>query len=187
MELDLHEYIPPSPRLALNRFHTPVNVYKHSITPLVPRSEFPLNDKTASAWGVSLSPRTEKEIAQLEWSPFNVGLRCGTPSKVTVLEVKSQGAQDWLDMEGILPETPMWLTRSARYYLFSYLHTEQPITKLYWGLNLLNDGAIVTYPGSMYEDGRFVCWEESPDFIEPADLPRLLVPGHTLMSPVPVA
>jgi hypothetical protein len=182
--LDLQEYIPPTPRLPLNRFHTPLNIYQHAVIPLMPRSDRPLDDKTRLAWSSSIDPTSDPEIAQLDWSPFNVGLQCGTPSNVTVLEVKSQGAQDWLDMEGMLPETPMWVTRLARYYLFKYLQTEQPTTELYWGVNLLNDGTIVTYPGSMYEDGRIVCWEESPDFTEPAGLPRLLLPGKGLLSPV---
>ena len=31
------------------------------------------------------------------------------------------------------------------------------------GLTLLNEGTFVIYPGSIYDDGRLVYWEDSPD------------------------
>lgn len=76
-----------------------------------------------------------------------------------------------------MPWTPRWLTRTSRCYLFNYVpEATDPITELRPGLRLLNDGAHVIYLGSIYDDGRLVYWEQSPDFAEPADLPDWLVP-----------
>lgn len=181
--MNLDNYIPPSPRLTHNRFWLPIRTYKHAVMPLMPRSECPLDREARVAWRVPTNATTDDEIDAWELSPFNVGMHCGMPSNVTVLEVKSQSAQDWLD-EQELPRTPQWLSRGARYYLFNYFHTGQSVTDVCPGLQLLNDGTFVIYPGSIYEDGRLVYWEESPDFIEPADLPAWLVPPQNLVGSI---
>jgi hypothetical protein len=126
---------------------------------------------------VPTNASTDDEIEQLDLSPFNVGLRCGEASGVTVLKVFTQAAQDWLDVEE-LPRTPQWLSRTARYYLFNYVPLPNTVTELVPGLQLLNDGGVVIYPGSIYEDGRLVYWEDCPDCTKVADLPDWLLPSN---------
>jgi hypothetical protein len=102
-------------------------------------------------------------------------MHCGSPSRATVLEVTTEAAQLWLDDQD-LPVTPQWLSRRSRYYLFNYIPLDRTVTQIRPGVQLLNDGAAVLYPGSIYEDGHLVYWEISPDEEEDKDLPAHLVP-----------
>lgn len=172
--------MPPRPNLAPNRFWLPIRVYDHAVFPLMPCSDVPLDRETRLEWEVPVNASTDDEIEQLDFSPFNVGLHCGRPSDITVLEVTTQAAQLWLD-EQDLPRTPHWLSRRARYYLFNYTPLADFLTEIQPGLRLLNDGTFVIYPGSIDEDGRLVYWEDCPDCAEVADLPDWLAPFDTLV------
>jgi hypothetical protein len=174
--LNLNDYLPPRPYLAENRFWVPIRLYDHGVFPLMPWSEELLNEGTRLAWDVPADASSDAEIEQLDLSAFNVGLRCGKLSGVTVLKVSTQAAQDWLDDQE-LPRTPQWLGRGARYYLFKYAPLPNATTEVLPGLHLLNDDAFVIYPGSIYDDGRLVYWEDCPDCTEAADLPDWLVPA----------
>lgn len=164
--------VPPTPYLPQNRFSLPIS-YGHAVLPLMPGSDLPLDSATHLAWNPPVNPTSEDEIDQLEFSPFNVGMLCGKQSNVTVLEVATESAQSWIYEQELL-NTPHWLTRSARYYLFNYFCTGQTFTEIRAGLQLLNDGTFVIYPGSIYDDGRAVYWEDSPEFTEVAHLPEWL-------------
>jgi len=178
--LNLNDNLPPRPYLAQNRFWLPIRVYDHAVLPLMPCSDLPLNRETRRAWDIAVNPTNDDEIEQLDLSPFNVGMHCGKASDVTVLAVTSQSAQEWLDDQE-LPETPQWFSRGARYYLFNYAPLRDPVTEIRPGLQLLNDGKFVIYPGSIYEDGHSVYWEVCPDCAEPADLPSWSIPFDTLV------
>ena len=178
--MNLHDY-PPQPIRPGNRFWLPLCAYDHAVIPLMPFSDVPLDHETRLAWDPPVNPTTDDQIAQLELSPFNVGIHCGLPSRVTVLEVASQAAQQWLD-DHELPRTPQWLSRRSRCYLFKYTPLGQTFTEVRPGLQLLNEGTFVVYPGSIYDDGRLVYWEDSPDWTEVADLPAWLIPPQSLIQ-----
>jgi hypothetical protein len=177
--LNLDDYLPPQPSLAQNRFWLPFRAYHHAVIPLMPRSEWPLDRATREAWNVPPGI-TDDDIDHLELTPFNVGMLCGTDSGVTVLEVTTHAAQQWLDDQE-LPRTPHWLSRRSRCYLFNYMPLGQTVTEVRPGLQLLNEGTFVIYPGSMYEDGRLVYWEDSPDEALIPSLPAWLVPPQSLI------
>lgn len=178
--MNLEDHIPPRPYLAQNRFWLPIRVYDHAILPLMPCSDVPLNRETRRAWDMPVNATTDDEIEQLDLSPFNVGMHCGKPSDATVLAVTTQSAQEWLDDQE-LPDTPQWFSRGARYYLFNFKPLPNTVTDIRPGLQLLNDGTFVIYPGSIHEDGHTVYWEICPDCVEVADLPAWLVPFDTLV------
>jgi hypothetical protein len=181
--LNLDDYLPPHPVQPGNRFWYPIRVFDHTVTPLLPFSDEPLADAPILPPGGNFEAITEDEIDEWEFTHFNVGLLCGKASGVTVLEVTTHAAQLWLAEQG-LPSTPQWLSRCSRCYLFNYIEDmlPDPITQIRPGLRLLNDGAHVIYPGSIYDDGRLVYWEESPDWVELADLPEWLVPSSNVIQ-----
>lgn len=174
--MNLDDNIPPRPYLAQNRFWLPIRVYDHAVFPLMPCSDVPLDRETRLTWELPVNATTDDDIEQLDASPFNVGLHCGMPSDVTVLAVTSQSAQEWLDDQD-LPPTPQWFSRGARYYLFNYAPQLDTFTEIRPGLQLLNDGTFVIYPGSIFEDGPLAYREVCPDCAELVDLPDCLAPA----------
>jgi hypothetical protein len=58
----------------------------------------------------------------------------------------------------------------------------EPTTELRPGLRLFGTGAHVPLPGSIYNDGRVVHWETSPDECVIEDLPCWLVPPAALQT-----
>jgi hypothetical protein len=179
--LNLDDFLPPHPFLPHNRFWLPIRVFEHAVIPLLPYSEELLYPVAELPPAVKFDAIADDEIDEWEVSPFNVGLLCGKLSNATVLQVTTHSAQLWLD-EQELPRTPQWLSRRSRYYLFNHVPDGlcDPVTDIRPGVRLLNDGAYAIYPGSIYDDGRLVYWEESPDWAEVADLPQWLVPAAGL-------
>lgn len=181
--MNLDDYLPPHPILPWDRFWFPIRIFRHAVIPLLPFSEEAVHDAAALPTDGNFDAVTDEEIDHLRFTHFNVGLVCGKLSGVTVLEVTTHSAQIWM-AEQDLPATPQWLGRRSRCYLFDYVADAlpDPITEVRPGLRLLNDGAHVVYPGSIYDDGRLVYWEESPDWAEVADLPEWLLPTSNVVT-----
>lgn len=180
--MNLDDFLPPHPIQPTNRFWWPIRVFNHAVIPLLPYSHEPVNDAPVLPKSGDFDGITDDEIDEWEFTHFNVGLVCGKLSGVTVLEVTTHSAQIWIDEQDI-PFTPHWLGRRSRCYLFNYVEdVPKPITDIRPGLRLLNDGAHVIYPGSIYADGRLVYWEESADWFEVADLPKWLLPASNIVT-----
>jgi hypothetical protein len=165
-----------------------MQLFEHGVVPLLPYSDSRLHDELALPWACDCGAIADGEVDRWETSNFNVGLLCGSPTCTTVLEVTSRSAQLWLDNQN-LPCTAQWLCRRSRCYLFFGDTLAQPVTELRPGLRLLSTGAHVTLPGSIYDDGRLVYWENSPDEVVIEELPSWLVPPSARMTgpPQPIA
>jgi hypothetical protein len=161
-----------------------MQIFDDSVIPLVPYSDERLDTDFELHCLYDCGAIKDADVEHWDRSDFNVGLLCGSVSGVTVLEVTSRSAQHWLD-EQDLPCTPQWLCRRSRCYLFCGPELAQPITELRRGVRLLSTGAHVTLPGSIYDDGRLVYWEASPDDFEIQDLPSWLIPPEALLANPP--
>lgn len=179
-KLTIDDYLAPRPIVPGNRFWYPIRIFGHAVFPLKQYSDVPAAGEAGAVRVSDDCAVTDDQIEQLDLSPFNVGMKCGLPSCVTVLEVTSQAAQEWLERKE-LPRTPRWYGRQSRCYLFNYIRLDQTFTEVRPGLQLLNEGTFVTYPGSIYADDRLVYWEDSPDTTATADLPAWLVPPQCLV------
>ena len=119
-----------------------------------------------------LAPTVEQ---LLDWdaSRFNVGVICGKPSNVVVLDVDCPEAQEAVD--GLdLPPTPCVRTARGRHYYFRSptqgLRNAAKIAGL--KLDFRGDGGYVIGAGSIHPSGMQYAWEVSPDDVPFAELPR---------------
>jgi hypothetical protein len=183
--LNLDDYLPPAPLQPQNRFWYPVQFFEGGVIPLVPYSEERLNTDFDLYCVYDCGAIRDTDVESWEASPFNVGLLCGKPSGTTVLQVTSRSGQSWLD-EQDLPCTPQWLCRRSRCYVFFGDALPEPVTEIRPGVRLLSTGAHVALPGSIYEDGRLVYWESSPDDDVIVELPSWLIPGAAKSAPLAV-
>ena len=116
---------------------------------------------------------TPEQLQDWDTSEFNVGVICGTPSDVVVLDVDSPEAQAAVDALD-LPLTPR--VRTARGYHYYFQRPSQCLrnsTKIA-GLKLdfRGDGGYVIGAGSIHPSGALYEWEVSPNSVPFAKLPR---------------
>lgn len=159
-----------TPFLRRHRFAEAV-WYRYKIWPMWPGSE-PLLPRVEQDI-LSMSACAES-IAYLDEHDADVGFPAGAINGVTVLEVRTEEAQDWLDALNVFETPRIWSPR-ARYYLFQYMASSElvPSERLVSGLSFLNDGDWIRFPGSMM-DGQLVHWEVDPHYASPMPLPIAL-------------
>lgn len=85
--MNLDDYLPPHPVLPDIRFWEPICIHKHAVVPLLPYSDQLLEPGPFLPANCDFDAASEEEIARWDATWFNVGLLCGKPSGVTVLQV----------------------------------------------------------------------------------------------------
>jgi hypothetical protein len=140
--------------------------------PVLPRHKKPVGKWSAFS---EREPSAE-ELSSWDSSDFNVGVICGDPSGIVVLDVDSPEAQAIVD-DLALPPTPTVLTSRGRHYYF-----RQPAQELRNAVNiggakldLRGEGGYVVGAGSVHDSGHVYCWEVSPEEVLFADVPENLM------------
>jgi hypothetical protein len=173
--MNVQNTIPPSPLLRTNRFWDALRYFNKAVIPLERGSDTPVGGYWDGFPGVAIcDPATmgDQDILDLECTDYNVGLACGAVSGCTLLAAETIEADEWI-IQHNLPSTAQSWSRVGRYYHFRYCSPEQlrelrfPVS----GVRILNDGDYMTYPGSVYDDGRIANWEIDPAWDETADFP----------------
>jgi hypothetical protein len=127
--------------------------------------------------GVKIATRDPKAIAGWTW-PENVGLACGEPSGVDVLDVDDpQGCP--LDVEGLVATTLAATTPGGGYHLF-YRHAGLRSRNFQWGEWRSTGLAVVLPPGP----GRGWVNRREPqrvpaNVLEVVERPRAIGDGHS--------
>ena len=119
-----------------------------------------------------LAPTVE-QLQDWDASRYNVGVICGNPSNVVVLDVDCPEAQEAVD--GLdLPPTPCVRTARGRHYYFrsptQCLRNAAKIADM--KLDFRGAGGYVIGAGSIHPSGMQYEWEVSPDDVPFAELPR---------------
>lgn len=160
-----------SPELKPDRFSTAAAAGLR-VFPVLPSGKRP-----AVAWSefVERAPSAE-ELRSWDASDFNVGVVCGAPSRVVVLDVDSADAQALVDTLD-LPATPCVSTGRGRHYYFKPpavgLRNSAHVANV--KLDVRGDGGYAVGAGSMHESGAPYQW-----IISPVDLPFAEFPANLL-------
>ncbi|MBO9518478.1 MAG: bifunctional DNA primase/polymerase [Porphyrobacter sp.] len=143
------------------------------VFPVMPGDKIP-----ALAWkGFVERAATIEEILAWESNDFNVGVICGQPSGIAVLDVDSVEAQEFVD--GLdLPLTPVVSTGKGHHYYFKVpagveLRNRTGIAGQ--KLDLRAEGGYVVGAGSKHSSGRLYEWLVSPADVPFADFPPQLL------------
>lgn len=169
--MNFHPLAPPVPELCPDRFHL-LAIFGFRVFPIPPQSTEPL--RTSHGFDLTTIDDCD-DLAFVDASDCNVGIRCGSVSNVTALEISTNEADDWVLRQADLCTQRFWAPH-ARYYLFQYLDPieRKPFHPPVRGLRLVDDDDWIIGPGSMMADGRMVYWEVSPDEALLAELPHCL-------------
>jgi hypothetical protein len=142
------------------------------VFPLKPREKTP-----ATAWKQfqDRAP-TDDELELWDASNFNVGIVCGAPSGIVVLDVDSPEAQELVDTLD-LPATPSVRTSRGVHYYF-----QRPSFEVRNGvglggvkLDVRGDGGYVAAPDSIHPSGARYEWTVSPENVPFAPFPHQLL------------
>lgn len=121
------------------------------------------------------TPATDGEIATWNASNYNVGVICGEPSGIIVIDVDSTEAQEFVDHLA-LPPTPVVRTGKGKHYYFQCppvaLSNRVGVEGL--KLDVRADGGYVVGAGSIHPNGSRYEWELSPDDVPFASMPAAL-------------
>lgn len=113
------------------------------------------------------------EIEDWDNSKYNVGVICGAPSNIVVVDIDSDQAQAVYDSMR-LDLTPCVKTAKGKHYYFR--HPGSPVKNsvrlLETELDIRGDGGYVVAAGSIHESGHVYTWTISPDEVAFADFPR---------------
>lgn len=122
------------------------------------------------------NPASPEQIVTWDASHFNTGVICGTNSGVIVLDVDSPEAQALVDRWG-LPATPCVSTGRGRHYYFRHpgFKVGNSVRIAGTKLDIRGDGGYVVGAGSLHESGAIYEWTVSPDDVEFADLPPIVL------------
>lgn len=122
------------------------------------------------------NPATPEEISVWDASLLNPGVTCGANSGVVVLDVDSPEAQALVD-SWRLPATPCVNTGRGRHYYFRHpgFTVSNSVRIAGTKLDIRGDGGYVVGAGSMHESGAIYEWAVSPDDVEFADLPPIVL------------
>jgi len=119
---------------------------------------------------------TNEEVAAWDESSYNVGVICGAPSGIVVVDVDSADA-DALIQSLHLPATPLVKTAKG-----CHLYFKQPSVALRnrvkmggHDLDIRSDGGFVVGPGSIHETGVKYEWLISPNDVPFATLPAAIL------------
>lgn len=160
-----------SPSLELNRFSAAASAGLR-VFPVKPGRKEP-----AVRWTeyVDRAP-TPEELAAWDAGDCNVGIICGQPSGIVVLDVDSSEAQAAVD-ELDLPATPWVRTGKGAHYYFKRptggVRNAVGIAGL--KLDFRGDGGYVVGHGSIHPSGHRYRWKASPEEIPFAELPAAVV------------
>lgn len=122
------------------------------------------------------SAASETEVAAWEGAGYNVGIICGEPSGIVVIDVDSPEAQKFID--GLsLPQTPIVRTGNGRHYYFRKPPVAISNRVGVGGLKLdvRADGGYVVGAGSLHPNGSRYDWEISPKDVPFAPVPEALL------------
>ena len=119
---------------------------------------------------------TAEELDLWDASASNVGVVCGAPSGIVVLDVDSPEAQELVDGLG-LPVTPTVQTARGLHYYFRHPGYEIRNGVRIGGakLDVRGDGGYVVGPGSIHAVGARYKWTVSPTEAAFAELPQKLL------------
>lgn len=141
---------------------------------------FPLkpNDKTPACAWKEFQERapTIEELAAWDAGNYNIGVICGSPSGIVVLDVDSPDAQELVD--GLnLPATPTVRTaRGVHYYFRSRAYEIRNSVRVAGAkLDVRGDGGYVVGPGSIHPTGARYEWIVPPTEVAFAELPTSLL------------
>lgn len=137
----------------------------------------PRDKKPAIAWK-QFQDRApaDDELAQWDAGNFNVGIVCGEPSGVVVLDVDSAEAQELVD--GLdLPPTPTVRTARGVHYYYRRPAFEIRNSVRIGGvkLDVRGDGGYVVGPGSVHQSGDIYRWIVTPEEVPFAAFPETLL------------
>lgn len=122
------------------------------------------------------NPATPDELSAWDASDLSVGIACGANSGVVVLDVDSAEAQALVDSWG-LPVTPCVITGRGSHYYFRHpgFKVSNSVRIAGTKLDIRGDGGYVVGAGSLHESGAIYEWAVSPDDVEFADLPPVVL------------
>jgi hypothetical protein len=129
---------------------------------------------------------TDDELALWDASNFNVGIICGAPSGIVVLDVDSPEAQELVN--GLdLPPTPTVRTGRGVHYYFKRPSFEGRNGVGIAGvkLDIRGDGGYVAAPDSIHPSGARYEWVISPEDVPFAPLPHELLAIRDRKATVP--
>jgi hypothetical protein len=106
-----------------------------------------------------------------------IGIVCGAPSNIVILDIDSPEAREELSKFGAIPMTPFVKTKDGWHYYFvlpegNASRTRQNIIK---NVDVRGIGGYVIAPGTVLESGARYDWLISPDNCEYATVPDWLV------------
>jgi len=121
-------------------------------------------------------PASPDELLAWDDSSLNVGVPCGAASGVVVLDVDSPEAQALVN-SWELPETPYVSTGRGRHYYFRHpgFKVGNSVRIAGTKLDIRGDGGYVVGAGSKHKNGAIYEWAVSPDDVEFADLPPIVL------------
>jgi hypothetical protein len=122
------------------------------------------------------NPATPEEIVAWDASALNPGVTCGANSGIVVLDVDSSEAQALVDNWN-LPATPCVSTGRGRHYYFRHpgFKVGNSVRIAGTKLDIRGDGGYVVGAGSLHESGAFYEWAVSPDEVDFANLPHIVL------------
>lgn len=145
--------------------------------PMKPRDKVP-----ATKWKDRPAP-TAAELANWNASSFNVGIVCGAPSGIVVLDVDSADAQQQVDALNLPPTPTVRTARGVHIYFQRPAHEVRNTVRLGGvKLDVRGDGGCVVGAGSIHPSGARYEWVLSPNDIPFAPFPEQLA---RLLAPLP--
>lgn len=134
-------------------------------------------EPAVSSWkAYDENPASPEEIIAWDASLLNPGVTCGANSGVVVLDVDSPEAQALVDSWN-LPATPCVSTGRGRHYYFRHpgFKVGNSVRIAGTKLDIRGDGGYVVGAGALHESGSIYEWAVSPDEVEIADLPPIVL------------
>ncbi|MGN7928651.1 bifunctional DNA primase/polymerase [Sphingopyxis sp. 22461] len=119
---------------------------------------------------------TPDELCAWDANKFGVAIVTGAPSGIVVLDVDSAEAQALVDSWD-LPPTPCVSTGRGRHYYFGHpgFKVGNSVRIAGTKLDIRGDGGYVVGAGSVHESGAMYEWLVSPDNVQFADLPTVVL------------
>ena len=134
---------------------------------------------------------TAAEIAVWDVSDFNVGIICGTPSDIVVVDTDNVEAEAFL-LSLELPRTPMVKTAKGyhRYFRKPAVTLKNKVRLAGHAIDIRADGGYVVGAGSTHQTGVIYEWEITPRDVAFAEFPKAILDlfaAEGAAAPLPTA